>query len=53
VLKLKGAAEKSLGQMQAVWDAQAEFKAPPPAKLEPLEQMAQALLITNEFLFVD
>ena len=36
-----------------VWDAQADFKAPPPPKLEPLEQMAQALLMTNEFLFID
>jgi hypothetical protein len=36
-----------------VWDAQADFKAPPPPKLQPLEQIAQALLMTNEFLFVD
>ena len=47
------AAEKAPKQMQTVWDAQAEFKGPPPAKLQPLEQMAQALLITNEFLFID
>jgi mono/diheme cytochrome c family protein len=53
VLKLKVAAENAPKQMQTVWDAQAEFKGPPPAKLQPLEQMAQALLITNEFLFVD
>ena len=53
VLRLKVAAEKAPKQMQTVWDAQAEFKGPPPAKLQPLEQMAQALLITNEFLFVD
>ena len=36
-----------------VWDAQTDFKAPPPPKLQPLEQIAQALLMTNEFLFVD
>lgn len=36
-----------------VWDAQADFKPPPPPKLEPLEQVAHALLMTNEFLFVD
>jgi hypothetical protein len=53
VLRLKVAAEKASEQLQTVWDAQAEFAAPPPAKLQPLEQMAQALLITNEFLFVD
>jgi hypothetical protein len=53
VLRLKVAAEKTPKQMQTVWDAKAEFKGPPPAKLQPLEQMAQALLITNEFLFVD
>jgi hypothetical protein len=39
--------------MQTVWDAQADFKGPPPPKLQPLEQMAHALLMTNEFLFVD
>ena len=36
-----------------VWDAQADFQPPPPPKLEPLEQVAHALLMTNEFLFVD
>jgi hypothetical protein len=39
--------------VQTVWDAQADFKAPPPPKLEPLEQVAHALLMTNEFLFID
>jgi hypothetical protein len=53
VLKLKAAAENANSQMQAGWDAQADFKAPPPTKLQPLEQLAQALLITNEFLFID
>lgn len=38
---------------QTVWDAQADFKAPPPPKLKPLEQVAHALLMTNEFLFID
>ena len=36
-----------------VWEAQADFKAPPPPKLRPLEQVAHALLMTNEFLFID
>jgi mono/diheme cytochrome c family protein len=53
VLKLETAADKPSTRMQAGWDAQAEFKGPPPAKLQPLEQLAQALLITNEFLFID
>ncbi len=39
--------------LQTVWDAQTDFKAPPPPKLRPLEQVAHALLMTNEFLFVD
>ncbi len=39
--------------MQTVWDAQADFKAPPPPKLSPLQQIAQALLMTNEFMFID
>ena len=39
--------------LQTVWDAQADFKAPPPPKLQPLEQEAHSLLMTNEFLFVD
>jgi hypothetical protein len=39
--------------LQTVWDAQADFKNPPPPKLTALERMAQALLITNEFMFVD
>lgn len=35
------------------WDAQTEFAAPPPPPLGPWEQVAQALLLTNEFLFLD
>jgi hypothetical protein len=53
VLKLKASAANPNPLLQAGWDAQAEFKGPPPAKLQPLEQLAQALLITNEFLFID
>jgi mono/diheme cytochrome c family protein len=45
--------EKAPKELQTVWDAQADFKAPPPPKLQPLEQMAHALLMTNEFLFID
>jgi hypothetical protein len=38
------------------WDAKKEFAGPPPAKFEPLEpwaQYAQALLLANEFSFID
>jgi hypothetical protein len=45
--------ESAPKDLQTVWDAQADFKAPPPPKLQPLEQVAHALLMTNEFLFID
>jgi mono/diheme cytochrome c family protein len=41
------------GKPLGVWDSQADFKPPPPPKLSPLEELAQALLMTNEFMFVD
>jgi hypothetical protein len=41
------------GRAPRVWDSQADFKPPPPPKLSPLEEVAQALLMTNEFMFVD
>ena len=41
------------GRPLGVWDSQADFKPPPPPKLSPLEEVAQALLMTNEFMFVD
>jgi hypothetical protein len=46
-------AEDAPTDVQTVWDPQADFKPPPPPKLQPLEQVAHALLMTNEFLFVD
>jgi hypothetical protein len=39
--------------VQSVWDAQSDFESPPPPPLRPLEQLAHALLMTNEFLFID
>ena len=36
-----------------MWDARADFAPPPPPPLTAWEQLAQALLLTNEFLFVD
>jgi hypothetical protein len=35
------------------WSAKSDFAAPPPPRLSPWEQTAQALLLTNEFWFVD
>ncbi|MBU6303724.1 MAG: DUF1553 domain-containing protein, partial [Verrucomicrobia bacterium] len=45
--------ETTAASLKTVWDAQADFSGPPPQKLTPLQQMAQALLMTNEFMFVD
>ncbi len=44
--------DSTVGQITQ-WDASSDFAPPPPPKLKPLEQFAQALLMTNEFLFVD
>ena len=41
------------GATAATWNAQADFAGPPPPLLTPWEQCAQALLLTNEFWFVD
>jgi hypothetical protein len=37
----------------AAWDARGDFAGPPPRPLSPLEELAQALLLSNEFTFVD
>jgi hypothetical protein len=52
-LRLLVMPEMAPKNLQTVWDAQADFKNPPPPKLTSLERMAQALLITNEFIFID
>lgn len=36
-----------------VWDSAADFPTSPTNRLEPLEQLAQILFCSNEFLFVD
>ena len=36
-----------------IWDAKAEFHGPVPAGLSPWDALAQVLLLTNEFMFVD
>lgn len=35
------------------WNSQDDFAGPPPPPMSPWEQYAQALLLTNEFMFVD
>src|SRR6056297_8873 len=49
-LKIEGVDGALAGR---VWDSIVDFKAPPPPPLTPLEQFAQALLLTNEFLYLD
>src|SRR5262249_49469127 len=41
------------GERAATWNASAEFDDAPVAWLGPWEQLAQALLMANEFCFVD
>jgi len=45
--------EETDGQTQTVWDAKVDYGPPPPPPLQPMQQLAHALLMTNEFLFVD
>ncbi|QEG43716.1 PSD1 and planctomycete cytochrome C domain-containing protein [Roseimaritima ulvae] len=49
-LVLEGTAGAIKGQQ---WDSRSDFSAPPPPPLEPFAQLAQALLLTNEFLYLD
>lgn len=46
---------QAIGESSAdlTWDAQRDFEAPPPAPMNAWEQLAQALMLSNEFLFVD
>ncbi len=41
------------GLHKASWDARADFHGPETPPLSPWESYAQALLLTNEFLYVD
>lgn len=41
------------GSQQSEWNAVVEFAGPMPPPLQPLEQYAQVLLLSNEFAFVD
>jgi hypothetical protein len=47
-LREAGAAEQPV-----VWSSTADFPRAPSPELTPLEQLAQVLLVSNEFLFVD
>ena len=38
---------------KTIWSAQSDFAGPPPPPLMPMGQLAQALLMTNEFLYID
>jgi len=40
-------------ETRSTWQSAADFQGPPPSPLEPWEQYAQVLLLSNEFLFVD
>ncbi|HEX4130245.1 MAG TPA: PSD1 and planctomycete cytochrome C domain-containing protein [Pirellulales bacterium] len=52
VVRISGSQRATSAEMD-VWDARADFAPPPPPPLSAWEQLAQALLLTNEFLFLD
>lgn len=52
-IKKLGMAETMEPGVKAVWQAEMDFDGPPPTPLTPLAQLAHALLMTNEFLFID
>ncbi len=41
------------GESSTKWSSQEGFKPPPPAMLDGWEQLAQALMLTNEFIYID
>ena len=45
--------EVRLVDSEKLWNARRAFSAPPPPPMTGWEQLAQALLLTNEFLYVD
>ncbi|MDF1751402.1 MAG: PSD1 and planctomycete cytochrome C domain-containing protein [Verrucomicrobiales bacterium] len=48
-----GEAEYDEPGMMTAWDSQTDFSGPPPPPLTKWQQLAHALLQTNEFLFID
>ena len=54
IIRLADAATEAGGKLQ--WNAKADFQGPPSKRPQPLDawgQFAQALLMSNEFVFVD
>ncbi len=41
------------GESSTKWSSKDGFKPPPPALMDGWEQLAQALMLTNEFIFID
>ncbi len=41
------------GESSTKWSSKDGFKPPPPALLDGWEQLAQALMLTNEFIYID
>jgi Protein of unknown function (DUF1553)/Protein of unknown function (DUF1549)/Planctomycete cytochrome C len=52
IIRTKQVAGSATSVVQ-LWHATNDFSGPPPARLNPWEQLAQALLVSNEFVFVD
>jgi hypothetical protein len=52
IIKTKQIAGSSTTLLR-LWNSTQDFSGPPPSHLTPWEQLAQALLISNEFVFVD
>jgi Protein of unknown function (DUF1553) len=52
VIKTKQVAGSPKSMVQ-LWHAANDFSGPPPPRLSAWEQLAQALLVSNEFVFVD
>jgi hypothetical protein len=52
VIKTKQIAGSSTSSVQ-LWHSANDFSGPPPPRLSAWEQLAQALLVSNEFVFVD
>ncbi len=49
-IRVRGVGGDLAGQL---WDSRADFAGPPPPALDPLSQLAQALMLANEFLYLD
>ncbi|MFN6025039.1 MAG: hypothetical protein ACK49E_12870, partial [Planctomyces sp.] len=45
--------EEGAGESATAWHSELDFPIPPNPALTPLEQLAQVLVCSNEFLFVD